>query len=52
MLKQALLKRGVPYALLGKSVTLVVDAHAGPLVSVEDAAGEDMGRASTPGPGS
>ena len=35
----------VPYALVGKTVTLVVDAHAGRVVSVESAAGEDLGRA-------
>ncbi|MBN6743069.1 Mu transposase C-terminal domain-containing protein, partial [Acidithiobacillus sp. MC6.1] len=35
----------VPYALVGKKVTLVVDAHAGQVVSVENAAGEDLGRA-------
>ena len=35
----------VPYALAGKTVTLVVDAHAGRVVAVENAEGEDLGRA-------
>ena len=35
----------VPYALVGKPVTLVVDAHASRVVAVENAAGEDLGRA-------
>jgi len=35
----------VPYALAGKTVILVVDAHAGRVVSVESAAGEDLGQA-------
>ena len=35
----------VAYALAGKTVILVVDAHAGRVVAVESAAGEDLGRA-------
>jgi transposase len=45
VLKQALLRRGVPYELSGKTVRLVVDPHAGRVVCVEDDAGVSLGAA-------
>ncbi|MGE0047793.1 MAG: hypothetical protein AB7T01_02515 [Acidithiobacillus sp.] len=35
----------MPFALAGKSVTLVVDPHTGQALRVENDAGEDLGQA-------